>query len=72
MNEVPSGWGNVKGATPSLKLMEYFYKKWQHWGAKAPGRPRGQEDRYWGGDRPGSRSDYIDESSAMEDTHDRQ
>jgi len=72
MNAVPSGWGNVKGATPSLKLMEYFYKKWQHWGAKAPGRPRGQEDRYWGGDRPGSRSDYIDESSAMEDTHDRQ
>ncbi|HXG69562.1 MAG TPA: hypothetical protein VNJ04_03005 [Gemmatimonadaceae bacterium] len=71
MNEVPSGWGNVKGATPSLMLMEYFYKKWQHWGAKAPGRPKGQEARFWGGDRPGTYSDYIDDSTAMEDTHDR-
>lgn len=70
-DEVPSGWGHVSGATPSLKMMEYFYKKWQHWGAKAPGRPRGAEARFWGGDRPGNRADYLDDSSAMEDTRDR-
>ena len=47
--------------------MEYFYKKWQFWGAKRPGRPKGQEERFWGADRSGFSSEYIDDSSAMED-----
>ncbi|MEO7366552.1 MAG: hydrogenase expression protein HypE [Gemmatimonadaceae bacterium] len=68
LDEVPSGWANVDNPTPALKLVEIFYKKWQFWGAKAPGRPRGTEERFWGGDRPGTRSDYLDDSSAREDT----
>ena len=71
LDEVPSGWANVPASSPSLKMMEYFYKKWQFWGAKPPGRPRGTEDRFWGGDRPGMRSDYLDDSSAREDTDGR-
>ncbi|MEP6509492.1 MAG: hypothetical protein ABJC63_14805, partial [Gemmatimonadales bacterium] len=68
LDEVPSGWANVDNPTPALKVVEIFYKKWQFWGAKAPGRPRGTEERFWGGDRPGTRSDYLDDSSAKEDT----
>ena len=71
MKAVPSGWGNVQGASIPLKAMEYFYKKWQFWGAKKPGRPKGEEDRFWGGDRPGTSSDYMDDSSTIEDTRDR-
>ena len=70
LNKVPSGWGNVSGDSVGLKAMEFFYKKWQFWGAKRPGRPRGQEDRYWGADRPGTSADYIDDSSAREDVRD--
>jgi len=61
----------VKTATLSLKVVELFYKKWQFWGAREPGRPKGTEDRFWGGDRPGSKSDYLDDNSTIEDTRDR-
>lgn len=70
LDEVPSGWGNLDGRTIPLKAVEFFYKKWQHWGAKAPGRPKGTEDRFWGVDRPGTSSDYHDHSSAREDVRD--
>ena len=70
LNEVPSGWGELKGASVPLKMMEFFYAKWQHWGAKAPGRPKGTEARFWGVDRPGNSSDYLDKSSAREDVRD--
>jgi hypothetical protein len=39
-------------------------------GARKPGRPPGQQDRFWGVDRPGYRNDYLDESAGREDTHD--
>ena len=71
MDHVPSGWGNLEAQTVPLKVMELFYQKWQHFRAKAPGRPAGQEDRFWGGDRPGKRSDYHDDSATLEDTDDR-
>lgn len=71
LKAVPSGWGNVRTATLSLKFVELFYKKWQFWGAKEPGRPKGKEKRFWGGDRPGTKSDYLDDSSTIEDTRDR-
>jgi len=71
LKAVPSGWGTVRTATLSLKLVELFYKKWQFWGAKQPGRPKGTEKKFWGGDRPGTRSDYLDDSSTIEDTRDR-
>ena len=53
----------MKPQGAGLKLIEYFYQKWQFWGAKRPGRPTGQEKRFWGGDRPGIASDYNDHST---------
>ncbi len=64
LEHVPSGWGHVEAQTPGLKLMEFFYKKWQHWGARKPGRRAGEEERFWGVERPGVPSDYIDSSVA--------
>jgi hydrogenase small subunit len=67
MHEVPSGWADVPTQTSTDRAMKFFYSVWQHLGAKKPGRPPGQEDRFWGVDRPGSRSDYNDGSAARED-----
>ena len=68
--EVPSGWAHVQHQTLMDKTIKFFYQQWQHLGAKAPGRPPGSEDRFWGADRPGSRSDYLDSSATREDHHD--
>ncbi len=68
--EVPSGWGHLDAQTPLLRAMKFFYVKWQHWGVKAPGRPRGSEAWLWGADRPGTRDDYNDGSIAGGDRHD--
>ena len=62
-DHVPSGWGNLEAKNLGLKAMEYFYKKWQLWGAKRPGRPPGSEERFWGVDRPGTDKDYDDRTS---------
>lgn len=70
-HEVPSGWAHVQAQTVSDKTINFFYSKWQHFASKKPGRPPGQEDRFWGVDRPGYRTDYIDESAGREDTHDK-
>lgn len=72
LDHVPTGWGNLDAQTPTLKAMEFFYKKWQFWGAKAPGRPRSETDRFWGVDRPGLESEYIDDSASAEVTRDRE
>ena len=69
--EVPSGWAHVQAQTATDRAIKFFYNVWQHLGAKKPGRPRGEMDRFWGADRPGYRSDYIDDSAAREDTDDR-
>jgi len=71
LDHVPSGWGNLKAQPLALKVTELFYQKWQHFRAKKPGRPPGEEDRFWGGDRPGNRADYHDHSATREDTDDR-
>ena len=47
------------------------WEAWQHWRAKQPGRPPGEEGRFWGGDRPGLRDDYLDTSTVNEGRHDR-
>ena len=62
-DHVPSGWGNLEAKNLGLKAMEFFYKKWQLWGAKRPGRPPGTEARFWGVDRPGTDEDYDDRTS---------
>lgn len=65
--EVPSGWGHVTAQTAGQKVVQFFYKKWQFWGARSPGRGRDETDRLWGVDRPGTRSDYLDDSAAKGD-----
>ncbi len=61
-DHVPSGWANVPASTPGLAAMEYFYQRWQHWGARKPGRRAGEEEWLWGATRPGRPSDYHDTS----------
>jgi hydrogenase small subunit len=69
--EVPSGWAHVQAQTATDRAIKFFYSVWQHLGAKKPGRPPGEEDRFWGADRPGVRSDYIDGSAVRGDRDDR-
>jgi hydrogenase small subunit len=69
--EVPTGWAYVQAQTLTDKTVKFFYSKWQHFASKKPGRPPGQEDRFWGVDRPGYRKDYFDESGAREDGDDK-
>ena len=69
--EVPSGWAHVSPQTITDRTIKFFYGIWQHLGAKRPGRPPGQQDRFWGGDRPGYRRDYFDRTAGREDTDDR-
>ena len=69
--EVPSGWAHVQAQTVTDRTIKFFYSVWQHLGAKKPGRPASEKDRFWGADRPGYRSDYIDGSAAREDSDDR-
>ncbi len=61
-NQVPSGWANVPGESMTLKAVEFFYQRWQHWGARKPGRHAGEEEWLWGATRPGLPSDYLDDS----------
>jgi hydrogenase small subunit len=70
-HEVPSGWAHVQAQTATDRTMKFFYNMWQHLGAKKPGRPPSEKERFWGADRPGYRSDYIDSSVAREDTDGR-
>lgn len=67
LKHVPSGWAHVQHQTPMDKAIKFFYHQWQHFGAKAPGRPPGQEQRYWGGDRPGTPDDYLDDSGTRKE-----
>lgn len=68
--EVPSGWAHVDPATPLERTVHYFYEIWQHLGSRKPGRRRGEEDRFWGVDRPGVKGDYLDESVTREERND--
>lgn len=68
---VPSGWGHVAAESLPLKVADFFYQRWQLWGAKKPGRPPGSEDHLWGATRPGRKGEYIDRSGTAEDTEGR-
>ncbi len=72
-HQVPSGWGHVQSRTAFDRINHFFYEKWQHMGSRKPGRKPGEEERFWGGDRPGLKGDYVDDSATFEDTsrHDR-
>jgi hydrogenase small subunit len=69
--EVPSGWAHVQAQTATDRAIKFFYSVWQHWGARKPGRSPAEKDRFWGVDRPGNRSDYLDGTATREDTDDR-
>jgi hydrogenase small subunit len=71
LHEVPSGWAHVQSQTTMDKTIKFFYQAWQHWRSKKPGRPPGEEGRFWGVDRPGTRTDYLDDSSVERSGHDR-
>jgi len=68
LQEVPSGWAHVQAQTRLDRAIKFFYEKWQLMGSKKPGRPPGQEERFWGVDRPGGEDDYLDESSTRRST----
>ena len=70
-NDVPSGWGDYPRRTKMDRVIHFFYERWQYLGSKKPGRPPGEEDRFWGVDRPGYKSDYNDDSVAREDPDER-
>ena len=71
LQEVPSGWAHVQPQTLADRAVKFFYAKWQQMGSRKPGRPPGEQDRFWGVDRPGYRKDYLDESAGREDRHDQ-
>jgi hydrogenase small subunit len=69
--EVPSGWAHVQPQTATDRVIKFFYEKWQHLASKKPGRPPGQQDRFWGVDRPGYRNDYLDDTAGREDSREQ-
>ena len=71
LQDVPSGWAHVQAQTPVDRVIKFFYNVWQHMGTRKAGRSPGEQDRLWGADRPGDRSDYLDGSATREDRHDR-
>ena len=71
LGEVPSAWADVQRQTFFDKTVHFFYQAWQHMGSKKPGRRPHEADRFWGGDRPGTRDDYLDKSATIEDTQGR-
>lgn len=64
LHDVPSGWGHVAPQNTFDRTIHYFYEAWQHMGSRKPGRRKGEEDRFWGVDRPGLAEDYVDDSVA--------
>jgi hypothetical protein len=49
------------------RTIHFFSERWQQMGSRRPGRRPGEEDRFWGVDRPGFASDYLDDSVARKD-----
>ncbi|MEO5739351.1 MAG: hypothetical protein ABIS29_02020, partial [Vicinamibacterales bacterium] len=68
LKTVPSGWGHSESRTLIDSGNHFFYEKWQHRGSRRAGRRKGEEARLWGGDRPGVKSEYLDESVGREAT----
>lgn len=62
LNHIPSGWGHPKSRTMMDRTIHFFYERWQQMGSRRPGRRPGEEERFWGVDRPGLEGDYVDDS----------
>jgi len=65
LQDVPSGWGHVKAQNTIDRTIHFFYERWQQMGSRRPGRRPGEEDRFWGVDRPGVSGDYHDDSATL-------
>ena len=68
LGEVPSGWADVAPDSVPDRILHYFYEKWFQLSARRPGRRPGEEAWLWGVDRPGRRSDYLDDSAVRDDS----
>lgn len=62
LGDVPSGWAHVQNRTMMDRTIHFFYERWQQMGSRRPGRRPGEEERFWGVDRPGVKGDYLDDS----------
>lgn len=67
LGEVASGWADVTPTSVPDRVLHYFYEKWFQLRARRPGRRPGEEQWLWGVDRPGRRSDYLDDSVVRKD-----
>ena len=65
--DVPSGWADVAASSVPDRVLHFFYEKWFQMRARRPGRRPGEESWLWGVDRPGRRSDYLDDSVVRKD-----
>ncbi len=66
LNDVPTGWGHPRSRTIMDRTIHFFYERWQQMGSRRPGRRPGEEDRFWGVDRPGVAGDYLDDSATQD------
>lgn len=65
--EVASGWADVTPTSLPDKVLHFFYEQWFRMRSRHPGRRAGEEAWLWGVDRPGTRSDYLDDSVVRKD-----
>ena len=70
LEDVPSGWAHVPTSSMMDRTIHFFYERWQQMGSRRPGRRRGEEERFWGVDRPGLQGDYLDDSVARREDRD--
>ncbi|HXG54870.1 MAG TPA: hypothetical protein VNJ03_05775, partial [Vicinamibacterales bacterium] len=66
LNDVPTGWGHPRSRTMMDRTIHFFYERWQQMGSRRPGRRPGEEERFWGVDRPGLKGDYLDDSATLD------
>jgi hypothetical protein len=64
---VSSGWADVTPTSVPDRVLHFFYEKWFQMRSRRPGRRAGEEGWLWGVDRPGRRSDYLDDSVVRKD-----
>ena len=63
----PAAGATAQRTTVMDQTIQFFYEKWQHMGSQTPGRPPGEEDRFWGVDRPGVKGDYLTTTASSEE-----
>jgi hydrogenase small subunit len=67
VGEVASAWADVTSRSVPDRVLHFFYEQWFRMRSRHPGRRAGEEQWLWGVDRPGRRSDYLDDSVVRKD-----